>query len=196
MNAHDHDALPPDVAALASEFRDLPVPDAPEALHTRIAQSRESGLRVLVPDTPALDAVSRARRWPWVLMAGCAAGGAFVLWQQTPLSGTGRAAPTAVASQSADAITDSARVQADSTLPNSPESTSRQSLASFFAPWPQLAYAQNKSAAAPYAPLSNIDTKRLRFGERVFLRESANAYHDFVPHEIWQTKLSADKHNE
>jgi len=192
MKTQHDDSLPPDVAALAHELRDLPTPDAPESLHTRIARSRESGLRVLVPDTPALDAVSRARRWPWVLIAGCAAGGAFVLWQQTPHGGTGRAAPSAFASQPADAIAESARVQADSEMPNNPESTSRQSLASFMAPWPQLAYAQGTSNAAPYPPLSGIDTKRLRFGERVYLRESANAYHDFLPHDIWRTKLAAD----
>lgn len=195
MTSHHDNDLPPDVAALAHELRRLPTPDAPDALHTRIAESRESGLRVLVPDSPSVDPRTRARRWPWVLLAGCAAGGAFVLWQQRPGVGDSRVVSPAVSTQSAAATPDSARDQADRALPESTESTSRESIASLIAPWPQLAYAQGKSSAAPYPPLNNIDTKRLRFGERVYLRESANAYHDFVPHDIWRTKLASEKYN-
>jgi hypothetical protein len=195
MTTQHYDALPPDVAALVRDLHALPTPEPSDALHRRIAESRVSGLRVLVPDSPTADAGVRVRRWPWVLFAGCAAGSAFVLWQQRPGVGDKRAVSPAVSTQSAAATPDSARDRADRALPASSESTSRESLASLIAPWPQLAYAQGKSSAAPYPPLNNIDTRRLRFGERVYLRESANAYHDFVPHDIWRTKLAAEKYN-
>jgi hypothetical protein len=194
MTTQHYDALPPDVAALVRDLHALPTPEPPDALYARIAESRRSGLRVLVPDSPSVNPRTRARRWPWVLLAGCAAGSAFVLWQPSPGVGGRRAMSPAVSTQAAAATPDSAHDQADRALPSGSESTSRESLASLIAPWPQLAYAQGTSSAAPYPPISNIDTRRLRFGERVYLRESANAYHDFLPHDVWRTKLAAVVH--
>jgi hypothetical protein len=74
MTSHHDKDLPLDVAALVSDLHALPTPDGPESLRRGITESRASGLRVLVPDSPSVDTRRRVRRWPSMLFAGCAAG--------------------------------------------------------------------------------------------------------------------------
>jgi len=178
MNTHHDDTLPPDVAALASELRDLSAPDAPDALHARIAQSRQSGLRVLVPDTPSVDVMTSARRWPWVLLAGCAAGlFVYLILPYSNLDFGGRRESTAPSLGTAPgASTASTRTSANASQ-----------VSDMFSPWPRVAYAQRAPGSRPaaYAPMSGLQPQRVQLGQRSYVRLSASAYHETLPHEAF-----------
>lgn len=56
-------------------------------------------------------------------------------------------------------------------------------IAGLLSPWPRLAYAQTpERMPTPYPPVRLSGTERLRASQRVYVRLSANAYHDFLPH--------------
>lgn len=178
MTSHRDNDLPPDVAALVRDLHALPTPEAPEALHRRIAESRVSGLRVLVPDSPSVDTRTRARRWPWVLLAGCAAG--LLVYLTLP---------------SGSQVVRSRRDSTAATLGGAPEASTSGTRASanasqvsdLFSPWPRVAYAQPAPGSRPaaYAPMSGLEPQRVQVGQRSYVRLSASAYHEILPHEAF-----------
>lgn len=178
MTSHRDNDLPPDVAALVRDLHALPTPEPSDALHRRIAESRASGLRVLVPDSPSADTRTRARRWPWVLLAGCAAG---LLVYLTLPSGDqvvrGRRDSTAAALGGApEASTSGTRASANASQ-----------VSDLFSPWPRVAYAQPAPGSRPaaYAPMSGLEPQRVQLGQRSYVRLSASAYHETLPHEAF-----------
>lgn len=178
MTTQHYDDLPPDVAALVRDLHALPTPEPSDALHRRIAESRVSGLRVLVPDSPTADAGVRVRRWPWVLFAGCAAG--LLVYLTLPYSNLefgGRRDSTAPSLGTAPgASTSSTRT-----------SSNASQVSDLFSPWPRVAYAQRAPGSRPaaYAPMSGLEPQRVQLGQRSYVRLSASAYHETLPHEAF-----------
>ncbi|WP_291162165.1 hypothetical protein [Gemmatimonas sp. UBA7669] len=178
MTTQHHDDLPPDVAALVRDLHALPTPEPSDALHRRIAESRVSGLRVLVPDSPTADAGVRVRRWPWVLFTGCAAG--LLVYLTLPYSDLdfgGRRDSTAPSLGTAPgASTSSTRT-----------SSNASHVSDLFSPWPRVAYAQRAPGSRPaaYAPMGGLEPQRVQLGQRSYVRLSASAYHETLPHEAF-----------
>ncbi len=178
MTSHRDNDLPPDVATLVRDLHALPTPEAPDALHRRIAESRVSGLRVLVPDSPSVDTRTRARRWPWVLLAGCAAG-LFVyltLPSGSQVVRIRRDSTAAALGGAPEASTSGTRASANASQ-----------VSDLFSPWPRVAYAQPAPGSRPaaYAPMSGLEPQRVQVGQRSYVRLSASAYHETLPHEAF-----------
>ncbi|MBL0940004.1 MAG: hypothetical protein IBJ03_14010 [Gemmatimonadaceae bacterium] len=176
VRSDNNTPLPLDIARLAQQLREATSPEPTDALLDRITSSRANGVRVLITDTIEPGA-ARRRRWPWMVLAACAAGGAFLVWREQPRNTPSIAAKAKPPANAADSAP-----------------SPRAPMAALLSPWPQVAYAQG-AGNAPFTPLGAVNSGRLTFGERMYLRTSANSYHDFVPHELWSTRLSSGTRN-
>jgi hypothetical protein len=186
------DDVPHELRALVRELQAQPEPEAPEALLARIQDSRASGVRVLLPAAAVTDAADMAVHTPdstkhwrgWMLAAGLASIGALALWRASDAPLT-----PAMAARTATADTTQPTGTADEATPAAPGKSNE--LSALISPWPMIAYAQSPTLRrdSAYAPITSVDTRRLAPGTRAYVRLSANAYHDMVPHQSYETQL-------
>lgn len=164
--------LPEEVADWVAELQAQPMLPAPDALLARIQSSRADGVRVLVPEP-----------------LPSAAGGALPMGRiRMAMLATGVAALLAIAVWSPDAP--EARVAMSTGAPLSAESPPMapgNPMADLLSPWPRLAYAQQPTGgrAGPFAAVSGLLPSRVVPGGRSYVRLSSNAYHDALPHEVF-----------
>jgi hypothetical protein len=181
----DRETLPAEVQQLVDALQSSAAKDADELLLTRIQASRAAGVRVLVP-VPVVDtesAVELERAWTRarvsVLVAGVAATALIALYR--PIT-----APSAV-----NIAPLSASVPAASVSPASPATGgvgASDAVAELLSPWPRVAYAQKPAGgrAGPLPAISGLNADRVVPGVRNYVRLSSNAYHDALPHELYE----------
>ncbi|WP_396216610.1 hypothetical protein [Gemmatimonas sp.] len=181
----DRETLPAEVQQLVDALQSSAADDADELLLTRIQASRAAGVRVLVPvpvvDTESAEELERAwtRARVSVLVAGVAATALIALYRPITAPSAVNIAPLA------------ASVPAASVSPASPAADgvgASNAMAALLSPWPRVAYAQQPAGgrAGPYSSISGLNADRVVPGVRSYVRLSANAYHDALPHEAYE----------
>ncbi|GAB1344242.1 hypothetical protein [Gemmatimonas sp.] len=155
---------------------------ASDALLARIEHSRAEGARVLLPLTDA-PFVSEAPSFGWwrggMLAAGLAAIVVIAMWTPRPSAdATGGGVAMGATVEPPATADDAAGTGASAPSP----------LAELLSPWPRVAYAQTPQGgrAGPFAPLSGLRPERVKLGRRKYVRLSGNAYHELLPHEVYE----------
>jgi hypothetical protein len=209
-----NESLPPAVAQLADELRALDTLPADDRVLARIARSRAEGARVLLPTTempttgtPASGWAASASaatsaytggitRWRWsMLAAGVAATGAVALWGPDAESGApgAEARGTAAAAIATERATVPAAAASRARDSASPTANPARELAGLLTPWPVMAQAQRPGTppSVPFPPITQVDPSRLAPGRRSYVRLSANAYHELVPHQTYDISVDS-----
>jgi hypothetical protein len=182
----NHDTLPTAVCEAVAQLRAESPVSASDALLTRIQRSRAKGARVFLPlsDAPVVEDAPSLRWWRGgMVAAGLAAMVIIAVARPRPSALTTHGASAAAGSPNA-APTESASTGDASGNATSPASP----LAELLSPWPRVAYAQPAKGGRPgaYAALSGLESARVRHGKRSYVRLSASAYHDLLPHEFYE----------
>ncbi len=175
----DGETLPAEVQQLVAALQQRGEEQADDRLLTRIQASRASGVRVLVP-VPVDNGDSRRdldqawmRTRVWLLVAGIAATALLALFLPPRAASVGVSrtpVPAAPASPSAGGV------------------RSPAGMAELLSPWPRVAYAQQPTGGrpGPFPGVSGFDLSRVVPGVRSYVRLSSNAYHDALPHELYE----------
>lgn len=179
------DDLPP---VVADAVRDLAMSagyTADEALLARIQQSRTEGARGLLPmhDTPSASTPVSWWRWRGALAAAGVAA-IVVIQLMLPKRADNGAPPAAAATPMAN----SGGGASPPVASPAPGAGSTGGIAELLSPWPRVAYAQTPAGgrAGPFAPMSGLRPERVKLGRRAYVRLSGNAYHDLLPHEMYE----------
>ncbi len=178
----DGETLPAEVQQLVAALQQRGEEQADERLLARIQASRASGVRVLVPahvvDTDTSMDLERVwtRARAAVLIAGAAAFALIALFPPT------RAVSTAASPSS------TAPVSAAPSVEGSGGASAPSGMAELLSPWPRVAYAQQPAGgrAGPLPAISGLNADRVVPGVRSYVRLSSNAYHDALPHELYE----------
>ncbi|MFY7922507.1 MAG: hypothetical protein ACOVSI_08840, partial [Gemmatimonas sp.] len=178
----DGETLPAEVQQLVAALQQRGEEQADERLLARIQASRASGVRVLVPahvvDTDTSMDLERVwtRARAAVLIAGAAAFALIALFPPT------RAVSTAASPSS------TAPVSAAPSVEGSGGASAPSGMAGLLSPWPRVAYAQQPAGgrAGPLPAISGLNADRVVPGVRSYVRLSSNAYHDALPHELYE----------
>lgn len=205
-STRNDESLPPAVAHLAAELRALDRLPADDRVLARIGRSRAEGARVLLPtmDTPAsgwaasVSAATSAHvggtiRWRWgMLAAGVAAMGAVAIWGPDAGHGAPEASERGTGA-SATVAEPAAAAASRAGEAASPSANPALELAGLLTPWPVIAQAQRPgtSPSVPFPPITQVDPSRLVSGRRSYVRLSANAYHELVPHQTYDITVDS-----